>query len=101
MIPTHYCCTAPASAGPALEACFAGEKYVVTEEDGQVTVSMRTIPRVSAEIADRIIELSKTLPDVVFRDHYCADIGCAYHTVDTEIRNGGQTVLQDFTVNIE
>ena len=96
MISTSYYCTAPVIARSALETCFTGEDYYVGEEDGQVTVGLRTIARVAIEIANRIIEMSKTLPDIVFCDHYCADVGSAYHVIDTKIQNGEETIIQDF-----
>ena len=96
MISTTYCCTAPAAAGSALETCFAGEDYFSGEENGQVTVGVKTIARVAVEIANKIIEMSKTLPDVVFNDHYCADVGSAYHIIETTIQNGEETITRDF-----
>ena len=96
MISTSYYCTAPTSARSALETCFEGEDYYVSEEDGKVTVGLKTIARVAVEIANKIIEMSKILPDVVFNDHYCADVGSAYHVIDTAIQNGEETIIQDF-----
>ena len=49
----------------------------------------------SDKILDKVVKLSKSFPDEIIFTHCFADIGCSYHTVESEIKNGTETVTLD------
>ncbi|MBO7503743.1 MAG: hypothetical protein J6U38_05185 [Clostridia bacterium] len=46
-------------------------------------------------LVDEVIKISKDFPGETILTHCFADVGCSYHMVDSEIKNGAETITRD------